>query len=161
MDFYKILNEEENHYGMQYKTGLNVDILPFNPTGECTGGGIYFTREDIFAFVQYGVWVRKVTIPENDEIYEDPGKPKKWKAHRIILGKRRRINDIELIQELLDEGANIHIRKEKILRWARHNRYDDIYNLISEINSDGVLLSTNDGEILSEAGDTIICSNII
>src|SRR4030042_1262237 len=89
MNYYKITNKEENHYGMQYKTGLNVDILPFNPSGDCEPGGIYFSREDILAFLDYEPWIRKVTLPENEEIYENPGILKKWKAHRVILGERR------------------------------------------------------------------------
>ena len=58
MNYYKILNKKENHYGLQYQTGLNEDILEFNPSGDCTSGGIYFTREDIFAFLDYGPFIR-------------------------------------------------------------------------------------------------------
>ena len=35
MNYYKILNESENHQGLQYKTGLNIDPKPFNPSGDC------------------------------------------------------------------------------------------------------------------------------
>lgn len=54
MKFYKILNKEEKHYRMQYKFGLNVDVLSFKPKGDCAPGGIYFSREDILAFLDYG-----------------------------------------------------------------------------------------------------------
>lgn len=57
MNFYKILSEEEVQYGMKYHDGLNEDILPFNPTGSCMPGGIYFSREDILAFISYGPWI--------------------------------------------------------------------------------------------------------
>ena len=40
--FVKLTNREENHRGYQFKTGLNIDKLPFNPKGECQSGGIYF-----------------------------------------------------------------------------------------------------------------------
>jgi len=64
MNYYKILSKDECHHDLQYKTGLNVDPKPFNPCGNCEPGGIYFSREDILAFLGYGPWIRKVTLPK-------------------------------------------------------------------------------------------------
>ena len=90
MKYYKITNESENHGGMQYQTGLNEDILPFNPSGDCESGGIYFTDADnILSFGMRGKWIREVTIPEGEPVYKNLGKPLKWKAYRVILGERR------------------------------------------------------------------------
>jgi hypothetical protein len=109
LKFYKITNENEKHRDMQYKTGLNTDVMPYLPEGNCQEGGIYFSREDILAFLDYGVWIREVGIPKGDpKPYKNPGKPVKWKAHRVILGKRRRIT-ARLIGELVDEGARTNI----------------------------------------------------
>ncbi len=38
----KLTNEFECHNGFSFKTGLNIDFIPFNPKGECQPGGIYF-----------------------------------------------------------------------------------------------------------------------
>ena len=129
MNYYKILNEFECHNSLQYKTGLNIDPEPFNPSGNCTPGGIYFAREDILAFLDYGPWIRKVTIPEDARVYENPGRPKKWKADKIILGERRKI-DVNVIKELINEGANIHADNEFPLRWAVENNYPEIVKLL-------------------------------
>ena len=107
MNFYKITNEEEFHNGIRYKTGLNVDVLPFNPLGDCESGGIYFAREDILAFGSYGKWIRQVTIPKGDKIYKNPGTLEKWKACRVILGKRRCLRTEETLLALIKEGAKI------------------------------------------------------
>ena len=134
MNYYKITNENENHNGMQYKTGLNVDILPFNPYGDCEKGGIYFAREDILAFLNYGCWIRQVTIPDGEDVYENPttnGEPKKWKAHRVILGERRKI-DLTVIKELIDEGANIHADDDYALRLASYDGHLDIVEFLVE-----------------------------
>ena len=104
MNYYKILRESECHFGMQYKTGLNVDVLPFNPSGDCKPGGIYFASEGILEFLEYGPWIRKVTLPDDAHVYSNPGFPEKWKADKVILGKRRRITD-EVVMELIQEGA--------------------------------------------------------
>jgi len=117
MKYYKILNKDENHNGLQYKTGINIDPLPFNPSGNCRSGGIYFAREDILAFLSYGCWIREVTLPDREEIYENPRNPKKFKAHSVILGERREIN-LDVIKELVNEGANVHVDYDEALRWA-------------------------------------------
>ena len=106
MDFYKITNEDECHYNMKYKTGLNIDVNPFNPS--CEPMGIYFSREDIFAYLDfYSYWIRKVTIPEDAQIqvFENPGSPKKWKSDKVILDNREKIN-FKTIKKLIDEGAD-------------------------------------------------------
>ena len=129
VNYYKILNEEETHYGLKYHDGLNEDPLPFNPSGNCEPGGIYFSREDILAFLDYGPWIRKVTIPEGEPIYENPGSPKKWKAKRVILGPRRRIN-FQVIKELVEEGANIHVYNDYALRWAVEKDHLDVVKFL-------------------------------
>jgi hypothetical protein len=51
----KLTNQNENHNGFQFKTGLNVDNIPFNPSGECEPGGIYFCEESLMnAWLHYG-----------------------------------------------------------------------------------------------------------
>ena len=135
MNFYKITNEEENHNGLQYKTGLNVDPLPWNPSGSCESGGIYFSREDILAFMHCGPWIRKINIPRETEVYEDPDKPKKWKAHKVILGKRRKIN-ASVIRELLEEGSNVHASNNCAFKWASRHGHLEIVKLLVEHGAD-------------------------
>jgi ankyrin repeat protein len=125
------MNEKEKCHGMQYKTGLNVDILPFNPSGSCTPGGIYFAREDIFSFILYGKWIREVRLPKGEQIYKNPGKPEKWKAHRVILGKRRKLTE-GVCLKLLDEGASIDINDYSFLNWICRKGYDKIIKLLLE-----------------------------
>jgi len=132
VNFYKILNEEETHNGLKYHNGLNEDPLPFNPNGNCEPGGIYFAKEDILAFLGPGsTWIRQVTLPEEEPIYENPGSPKKWKAKRVILGPRRRIN-LQVIKQLVEDGANIHVDNDWPLIWAAGNGYLDIVEFLVE-----------------------------
>jgi hypothetical protein len=39
--FLKILNKEENHHGLQYRTGLIEDTVSFDD-----GGGLHFTTPE-------------------------------------------------------------------------------------------------------------------
>jgi len=135
MNYYKILNEEETHHNLKYHDGLNVDPLEFNPYGDCESGGIYFSREDILAFLDYGPWIRQVALPEGEPIYENPGSPKKWKAKRVILGPRRKI-DLQVIEELVEKGANIHVYNDYALRRAAEYGHLDVVKYLVENGAD-------------------------
>ena len=132
MKFYKITNEEEIHHGLQYHTGLVEDILPFDPSGDC---GIYFASKDILVYLYYGPWIREVTIPEGELVYENPGYPKEYSAHRVILGERRRIN-VDVVRELVEEGADIHVRNDAALCFAALYGYLDIIKYFVEEGAD-------------------------
>jgi len=129
MHFYKITNKEEKHQNMQYKTGLNVDILPFNPYGDCESGGIYFAKEDILAFLWYGSWIRRVTIPKDARVYENPGSPKKWKADKVILGRKYKITG-KVIERLLSEGADPKVDNSSGLRCVLKRNQSEIAKVL-------------------------------
>ena len=132
MNFYKVLNETECHNGLQFKTGLNVDPVPFQKKGSCCPGGIYFAREDILAFLDYGPWLRKVTIPADAEMVLDPGKePEKWRASKVILGKKEKIT-AKVVERLIQEGADVHACEDVALRWAIMNEHTEVVKLLEE-----------------------------
>ena len=136
MNYYKILRKDECHNEFQFKDGLNIDTVPFNPTGTCQKGGIYFSREDILAFLNYGPWIRQVTIPEDAQVYKDPeSSPEKWKADKIILGPRKRI-DLDVIKSLFKEGADIHSCNDYALRWASEYGHLEIVKFLVENGAD-------------------------
>lgn len=81
--FYKIIQPYLSSYGFKYQYGLNVDTKKFNPSGECSVGGIYFTDEDnIDAFQCNGEVIVDVSIPDNAQVYIERNK---YKADRVIL----------------------------------------------------------------------------
>lgn len=140
MKYWKITNQDEKHYDMQYRTGLNVDVLPFRPYGDCEPGGIYYSdTTHILAFLSTpcgpGKWIREVTLPKGELTYENPRHPKKWKAHRVILGERKKITP-EVIAELLDLGADIHADNNCALRLAAKYGYTDIVELLLDRGAD-------------------------
>jgi hypothetical protein len=53
--YLKITNLEENHHGLQYVDGLNVDPVPFAREGSCCAGGDIFYNPGIYLlFLGYG-----------------------------------------------------------------------------------------------------------
>jgi hypothetical protein len=134
MKYYKILNQNEKHHGLKYHEGLNIDPVPFNPSGDCKPGGIYFAREDILAFLGMGEdkpYIREVILPEDAKVYENPDYPKKWKTNRVILGKKRKV-DAQVVKDLIAEGANVHAGGDYVLRWAAYYGHIEVVKCLLE-----------------------------
>jgi hypothetical protein len=133
MKYYKIVNPK-GHQRIKYKEGRNIDPLPFNPSGSCSSGGIYFSREDILAFVSYGTDVYEVT--PIGEIYENPGTPKKWKAHAVDLKYVGKISDGKTVKMLVDAGADVHANDDFALRYAAENGLTAIVKVLLDAGAD-------------------------
>ena len=122
--YLKITNKEENHYGFQYQDGLNILIEPFSMTGSCVKGGLYFTiKEHIHKFYSYGTNIRIVELPESDSdflIVKDPDADK-WRANKIILGKKYSLFDPSTYKKL---GLDITKNDQLINLASNHNRVD-------------------------------------
>ena len=95
-------------------------------------GGIQFSKKDILAFLSFdGFWIRKVVVPEGEVVAEIPVPPEEYKAKRIILGPRRKI-DLQVIKKLVEEGADIHTGNDCVLMWAADKGYLDIVEYLVE-----------------------------
>ena len=82
--FYKILAKDMIHNGFEYKPGLNVDRIPFNPDSKCAPGGLYFSDlENIHKFFGYGPLIARVTLPPDARVIRES--KDKLKADKIIL----------------------------------------------------------------------------
>lgn len=85
---------DEEHNGIVYKDGLNVDILPFHP--KWGPGGMYFcTTDNIPLFFRYSmkgrgltlmVFLREVIIPSNALVFVEEDR---FKTNQFELGPRR------------------------------------------------------------------------
>jgi hypothetical protein len=116
--YLKITNKAELHNRLQYHDGLVEDIVPFEPKGSCVSGGIYFTTpEYICGFIDYGVWIREVTIPEDAQMVRDPSGDK-WRASKVVLSPRRDLGEVETWKWLVEIGVDIHSYDEYALRYA-------------------------------------------
>ncbi len=94
-EYYRLTNEAELHRGVQYEDGLVVDPEPFNPTGECSAGGMYFfSRDELPGFVRYVAsrdfhWIREVRLPRGAKVHLEDGKRK---ADKFVLRPRQRFD---------------------------------------------------------------------
>ena len=87
---YRLTYKDEKHNGFQYQDGLNVDTQPFNPSGECEPGGLYFfCEESLHTFSKYVsrdiTWIREVTLLPDSRVYKMKNK---FKTDKFFLGPR-------------------------------------------------------------------------
>jgi len=138
--YFKITNEKENHHGFQYYDGLNVLKEKFNddPKASCVAGGFYFTDvENIFEFLGYGIYLREVTLPTDDpdfKMVQDENN--KWRANKIILGKRYNLNDVSTFEFLISNGADIRAKKDYAIRWASKNGHFKVVKFLISKEAD-------------------------
>lgn len=126
------------HHDFKYTTGLNVDTVPFNPSGECKPGGLYYSREDILYFLSFGPYIAEVEIPEDAEVYEETtnisgikSSYTKWKANKIILKERELITG-KVIKRLIEEGAEPRVSDDFPLWWANSYGTEDMIDALME-----------------------------
>jgi hypothetical protein len=94
----KLTYEDYIHHNYEFKDGLNVDPVPFNPTGQYTPGGFYLTYLDCWLHwvkhtnckKMHYVW--DVTIPDDSRVYIESDIA--IKADKIILSNKRLISEL-------------------------------------------------------------------
>ena len=86
IEFYKVLTIDCKHNDFTYQHGLNVDHIPFNPTGKCSAGGLYFTELDYLpswiSNTAMCIYIAKVTIPSDASVYVEQNQ---FKADQFVL----------------------------------------------------------------------------
>src|SRR5579872_654097 len=131
----KLTNSREHHNGLRYKTGLNIDIKPFNPSGSCEVGGMYFVREsEMSKWIIYNNkkirYMRDVIIPDDAKVYIEHDK---FKANQLILGQRKNITKETYLESVKYCRTNLlHVPKKIVdkefcLEVVKHNGYTISY----------------------------------
>lgn len=117
----KFMNNNDTHYGLEYKDGINYDILPFDISGICSKGGIYITTVEYWftCIYGYGDYCREVKIPDDAYVYIESCD--RLKCSHIFLGKRER--KMEMIEHLLDQYIKNTDSQETIYNLLKTNIY--------------------------------------
>lgn len=110
MPLVKFMCTNDKHYEMQYVTGRNLDILPFNGKGRCSPGGIYVTTIGTWMehYSDYGNYARRVRIDPDALVYIED---KQLKCDEVVLEERFLKDDLlkilftEYIQYLRDKKS--------------------------------------------------------
>ncbi len=134
-EFFRINNYEECHFNHNYKKGLNKMTEPFN-TSPDADSGFHFARETITKYLRYGVYLREVYIPQDPDtiVIRDPS-GKKYRANKIILGKRYLLSDVETFK-MLKGKVDFRVSYDFAARWAAGKGYGDILDFLIDNGCD-------------------------
>lgn len=79
---WKVLRRDMTHYGFTYTVGLNVLEGKFNPSGQCSAGGLYVTWQPP-RFYDFGSQIAEVQLPPDAMVWTEFNK---LKVDKLILG---------------------------------------------------------------------------
>ena len=105
--FYRPLRNNLNHNGFQWKIGLNIDTQPFDPTGTCKSGGLFFQNfQHLPKYLMAGRYTYKpcefvgsISVPDNARVcvIEDVvSGGSKFKADQLYLNSYVKIEEFHL-----------------------------------------------------------------
>jgi hypothetical protein len=119
--YYKLLTVNRRHKDFTYQEGLNVDPVPFNPSGSCQPGGLYFTTLKHLPEWCCHKWplIADVTLPPDARVYKEPC-GSKWKADKLELSNIRTMTDFfdtlddATLHELVSQNSSLlsHVRHQ-------------------------------------------------
>ena len=97
-------------------------IEQFAECGNCCAGGFYFTDIDhIFEFLDYGIYLREITLPFDDIDFRCVADGNnKWRCNKIFLGKKYPLADISTFKYLIECGADV-VTTHYAIGWAVDN----------------------------------------
>lgn len=107
MPLLKFMNNNDRHFEMTYKTGVNKDVIEFDNTGCCSSGGIYVTTlgHSHNYSNSYGDFARRVHIDDDALIYIESSK---LKCNKVTLDEKK------LKDELMDELFSEYVRNKNV-----------------------------------------------
>lgn len=99
---YKLLFGNLKHRNFQYRLGLNQLVQPFNPTGRCSAGGLYFTHLNAIHYWMVArrrdtsmsklvPFIAEVSIRDTAQVYYESAS--QFKCDELILLNLRSLDD--------------------------------------------------------------------
>jgi hypothetical protein len=115
--FFRLNHANNKHFNFKYKSGLNVDINEFKPEGQCSGGGLYFSKlEKLNQFKHFGTLITPVIVPKYIPYYHEYSNRKfydKYKSHVLYMLPQISIDSVDAFK-LLEDTQSIHIARPYI-----------------------------------------------
>ena len=130
--YYKVLPEDLNCRGFQYKEGLNIDTNTIDEN-ECSYGLHFSNKKHILGFCDYGSIIAEVELPEDAIVYHFGNKSK---ADKLILKNIRPLWSVETMEDLMQEDVDFELFKNSMLYEAARHGYLDIVKFLIEHGAD-------------------------
>lgn len=92
----RLILPDQTHHGYVWHKGINIDPLPFNPSGRGRGGGLYFTSaRHILRYIHNknvaNWYIGIVSVDDDEDVWYSDGD---FKAHTVTLDRLTKISDL-------------------------------------------------------------------
>ena len=129
----KVVTEDLNMKGFQYKLGLNEDTQPLVTKGSCRAGLHFAGIENICDFLDYGTKLTIVSVPDEEPVYVDNGK---FRSHKLIIERVIDLGTIDTWQYLRENGVDVAAGANAAVRWAACHGHLDVVRYLHENGAD-------------------------
>ena len=129
----KILSEDMNMRGFQYKIGMNEDINPLEREGCCKAGLHFCLVQDVCKYLDYGTKLAVVGISDEEDVYVDT---EKFRTHRLEIREVMPLNEAAAWEYLVKNGAEITMGDDQAVRWAAMKGYLEIVKYLHKNGAD-------------------------
>lgn len=141
--YFMITNAEENYHGFQYHDGLN--ILDKYVSNELLSRDYFWDQihyfsdaANILKYLDYGIYLREIELPDKDPDFKiiNNSEGDKWRANKIILGKKYLLNDPLTFRFLIEKGVDIKVNNNYAICWASEHNSLEIVKILVENGAD-------------------------
>ena len=129
----KVVTEDLNMRGFQYRLGMNEDTQPLATEGSCEAGLHFAEIGNICDFLNYGTKLAIVSVPDEEPVYVDDGK---LRSHRLLIESVMDLWAIDTWQYLHKHGANITAGDNEAVIWAAKRGHLEIVQYLCENGAD-------------------------
>jgi len=130
--YFRLNNRYNLHRKFRYKNGLNFDTNQFNPSGNCSGGGLYFCElNKLHTYIKHGNAIRPVFVPKNIPFYHEEGSYRrdKYKAPILYLLPKIKLGTREALKLFQNGSSNDLVEVNEFYMYLSDN-IDDIEKYI-------------------------------
>ena len=131
--FCKVLTENMDMRGFQYKIGINEDVKPLATEGSCKAGLHFCLVKNICRYLCYGSKLALVSIPDDEDVYIDNNK---FRTHRLEIKKIMHLGDVATWMYLRENGADITAYGDYAVKWAAGSGYLEVVKYLHENGAD-------------------------
>lgn len=141
----KVLSEDMVMRGFQYKIGMNEDVNPLVLEGSCKAGLHFVAVQDLCGFLDYGINLATVRIPEDEAVYVDKGK---FRTHRLEIRSVLPLDEVSTWEFLVRNGADITAFDNYAVIWAAEKGYLEV---MKYLHKNGVDITAGNNDVVIHA----------
>ncbi|AGF85746.1 repeat protein [Moumouvirus goulette] len=153
--YFKITNKKEKeHFGFQYKEGLNVLQRKFNNNINDLYGAnrlYFFDAEYVCNHIDAGIYLREIYLPIDNPKFKIIKIGKHYGANMIIFGEKYFLGDPKTWKYMISKKINIRVNDDYVIKYVASMGY---LNVMKYLHKHRLNIRTDNDYALTSASIT-------